>query len=176
MNSIILGIIGVMCFLALVLLGMPIATSMAIIGFVGYSILSSVNAASVMVTQEIVTTFTSYTYSVLPMFAFMGFLAYYSGIGSRLYNFAYKAVGHLPGGLAIATQASCAIFGAICGSSIATVATIGAVAMPEMRKYKYSDSLSTASIAAAGNLGILIPPSMIFIVYSLATGQSIMDP
>jgi len=103
----------------------------------------------------------------------MGFLAFYSGIGTRLYVFAYKLIGHYPGGLAIATQAACAVFGAICGSNTATAATIGAIALPEMRKYKYDTSLATASIAAGGVLGVLIPPSVIFIIYGMATEQSV---
>ncbi len=107
------------------------------------------------------------------MFVWMGFIAYYSGVGTSLYDFSYKLVGHRPGGLAISTQAACAMFGAICGSNTATAATMGAIALPEMRKYKYDDSLSSASIAAGGALGILIPPSVIFIVYGIAAEQSI---
>ena len=90
-----------------------------------------------------------------------------------LYKFTYKVVGHRPGGLAIATQAACAMFGAICGSNTATAATMGTIALPEMRKYKYDDSLSAASVAAGGALGVLIPPSVIFIIYGISTAQSI---
>ncbi len=107
------------------------------------------------------------------MFIWMGFIAYHSGIGAGLYRFAYKMVGHKPGGLAIATQAACALFGAICGSNTATAATMATIALPEMRKYGYDDSLSSASIAAGGALGIIIPPSVIFIVYGISTQQSI---
>ena len=107
------------------------------------------------------------------MFVWMGFLAFHSGIGAKLYNFAYKLLGHLPGGLAVACQASCAIFGAVCGSNTATAATMGAIAIPEMRKYDYDASLATASVAAAGALAVLIPPSVIFVVYGIATEQSI---
>ena len=95
----------------------------------------------------------SYSLSVIPMFTWMGFLAYYSGIGTKLYRLAYKVLGHLPGGLAVATQAACGMFGAVCGSNTATAATIGAIALPEMRKYNYDDSLSTASVAAGGARG-----------------------
>jgi tripartite ATP-independent transporter DctM subunit len=107
------------------------------------------------------------------MFVWMGYLAYYSGIGTDLYIFAYKMIGHWSGGLAVATQLACGLFGAVCGSNTATAATMGAIALPEMKKYKYDDSLSTASVAAGGVLGVLIPPSVIFIVYGMATGQSI---
>jgi tripartite ATP-independent transporter DctM subunit len=103
----------------------------------------------------------------------MGFLAYHAGIGAKLYEFAYKLVGRLPGGLAMASEVACAIFGAVCGSSTATTATIGSIAVPEMRKYNYSPSLSTASVAAGGAIGILIPPSVIFVIYGIATEQSI---
>ncbi len=107
------------------------------------------------------------------MFVWMGFIAYYSGIGAGLYRFGYVMIGHRKGGLAIATQAACAIFGAICGSNTATAATMGAIALPEMRKYGYDDSLSSASVAAGGALGVIIPPSVIFIVYGIATQQSV---
>jgi len=152
---------------------MPISFAMALVGFAGFSYMTSVSAAMNMVVKELFGNFSSYSLSVIPMFVWMGFLAYYSGIGSRLYIFAYKLIGHWPGGLAIATQTACAIFGAICGSNTATAATIGAIALPEMKKYNYDVSLATASVAAGGVLGVLIPPSVIFIVYGMATEQSI---
>jgi len=167
------GIIGVFVLLALIALRIPIAYAMLLVGFLGFSVLVSPQAALNMVTTEIFSNFSSYTLSVIPMFVWMGFIAYYSGVGTGLYTLVYRLIGHRPGGLAIATQGACAIFGAICGSNTATAATMGAIALPEMRKYKYDDSLSTASVAAAGALGILIPPSVIFIVYGAATEQSI---
>jgi tripartite ATP-independent transporter DctM subunit len=126
-----------------------------------------------MVAKEIYATFSSYSLGVIAMFVWMGFLAYYAGIGTRMYVFAYKLIGHYPGGLAIATQAACGVFGAICGSNTATAATIGAIALPEMKKYHYDDALATASVAAGGVLGVLIPPSVIFIIYGMATEQSV---
>jgi len=126
-----------------------------------------------MVATELYTNFSSYSLSVIPMFVWMGYLAYHSGIGTDLYTFAYKMIGHWPSGLAVATQLACGLFGAVCGSNTATAATMGAIALPEMRKYKYDDSLSTASIAAGAVMGMLIPPSVIFIVYGTATEQSI---
>ncbi|MDX9871505.1 MAG: TRAP transporter large permease, partial [Clostridia bacterium] len=173
MSEATIGLIGIIAFFVLLFLRMPIAYSMAIVGFVGFAVLSSPEAACRVVAKEIYTIFQSYSLSVVPMFTLMGFFAFYSGIGSRLFDLAYKLLGHLPGGLAIATQATCALFGAVCGSTTATSATIGALAIPEMKKYKYDDSLSSASVAAGGALGILIPPSVIFIVYGISTETSI---
>jgi tripartite ATP-independent transporter DctM subunit len=173
MSPELIGLIGVICFLVLLALKVPVAISMLSVGLVGFMVMKGVNAALSMAVSDVYTTFSSYSLSVIPMFVWMGFIAYYSGVGERLYKFAYRFIGHLPGGLAIATQAACAMFGAICGSNTATAATISAIALPEMRKYRYDDSLSTASVAAGGALGILIPPSVIFIVYGIATEQSI---
>ena len=167
------GLAGIFVFLILLGLNGPIAYAMAIVGLAGFSYLVSPSAAFSMLATEIYSSFTSYSLSVIPMFIWMGFLAYYSGIGTRLYRFAYNFVGHRTGGLAMATEAACAIFGAICGSNTATAATMGAIALPEMRKYKYDDSLSTASVAAGGALGILIPPSVILLVYGVSTQQSV---
>jgi len=168
-----LGMTGLLVFLLLIFLRMPIAFAMALVGFAGFSYMTSSSVAMNMVVRELYSSFSSYSLSVIPMFVWMGFLAYYSGIGTRLYIFAYRLIGHWPGGLAIATQTACAVFGAICGSNTATAATMGAIALPEMKKYKYDTSLATASIAAGGVLGVLIPPSVIFIVYGMATEQSI---
>jgi tripartite ATP-independent transporter DctM subunit len=173
MNSLIIGILGLAAFMLLLVLRMPIAYAMALVGFAGFSLLTSVSSGFSMVAKEIYHTFSSYSLGVIVMFIWMGFLAYYSGVGSRLYVFAYQLIGHWPGGLAIATQVACGIFGAICGSNTATSATMGAIALPEMKKYRYDMSLATASIAAGGVLGVLIPPSVIFIVYGMASEQSI---
>ena len=173
MSTFTLGLLGLLAFLILIFLRMPIAYAMAITGFIGFSYMTSAPAGMNMVVRELYSSFSSYTLTVIPMFVWMGFLAYYSGIGTRLYVFAYRMIGHCPAGLAIATQLACAVFGAICGSNTATAATMGAIAMPEMKKYNYDHSLSTASVAAGGVLGVLIPPSVIFIVYGMATQQSI---
>jgi tripartite ATP-independent transporter DctM subunit len=173
MNSLLAGLLGLAAFMLLLVLRMPIAYAMALVGFVGFSLLTSFSSGFSMVAKEIYNTFSSYSLSVIVMFIWMGFLAYYSGIGTRLYVFAHKMIGHWPGGLAIATQLACGVFGAICGSNTATSATMGAIALPEMKKYHYDMSLATASIAAGGVLGVLIPPSVIFIVYGMATEQSI---
>jgi len=173
MSTLIVGLLGIAVLFSQLIIGMPIAYAMAITGFAGFSYITSVDVGFNMVAKEIFNTFSSYNLSVIAMFVWMGFLAYYSGIGSRLYLLAYRLVGHLPGGLAVATQVACAAFGAICGSNTATAATMGAIALPEMRKYGYNMSLATASIAAGGALGVLIPPSVILIVYGAATEQSI---
>lgn len=173
MSAILVGIVSIIAFLVLLILRVPIAFAMAMVGFAGFSYLTSPAAAFSMVAKEIYATFSSYSLGVIAMFVWMGYLAFYSGIGTRLYVFAYKLIGHYPGGLAIATQAACAVFGAICGSNTATAATIGAIALPEMKKYKYDPSLATASVAAGGVLGVLIPPSVIFIIYGMATEQSV---
>ncbi len=167
------GFIGIAIFFLLIALKVPIAYAMALVGLVGFGYLTSGTAALAMVPTELFSTFSSYSLSVIPMFILMGFLAFHAGIGTRLYDLAYKLVGHLPGGLAIATQATCALFGAVCGSNTATAATIGAIALPEMNKYNYNPSLSTASVAAGGALGVLIPPSVIFIVYAISAEQSV---
>ncbi|MTI83137.1 MAG: TRAP transporter large permease [Firmicutes bacterium] len=173
MSEFAVGVIGIISFFTLLALRMPIAFAMALVGFAGFSYLVSPPAAFSMLAQEIYSTFASPSLSVIAMFVWMGFLAFYSGIGTKLYVFAYKLIGHYPGGLAIATQVACGIFGAICGSNTATAATMGAIALPEMRKYKYDTSLATAGIAAGGVLGVLIPPSVILIVYGMSTEQSV---
>ena len=161
MNSLTVGLLGILFFFLLIILRMPIAFAMALVGFAGFSYITSASSAMTMVVREIFSSFSSYSLSVIAMFCWMGFLAYYSGIGTRLYTFAYKLIGHWRGGLAIATQFACGAFGAICGSNTATAATMGAIALPEMKKYKYGNSLATASVAAGGVLGVLIPPSVV---------------
>lgn len=173
MSPVVIGVIGVIFFFILMALRMQISFAMMITGIIGIVIINSPKAAFQTVSMELYSNFSDYSLSVVPMFIWMGYLAYHSGIGSRLYDFVYKLVGHLPGGLALATQGTSALFGAISGSNTATAATIGAISIPEMRKYNYADSLSTASVASGGVLGVLIPPSVLFIVYGIATEQSI---
>ncbi len=173
MSPLYIGIIGIILFLFLVFFKVPIALSMSLVGFLGYGYIVSLGAASRLLASEIFSSFSSYSLSVIPMFVLMGFLAYYAGIGNKLFSFAYKIIGRLPGGLAMASQVACTIFGAICGSATATAATIGSVAIPEMKKYDYDSSLSAGCIAAGGAIGVMIPPSIIFILYGVATEQSI---
>jgi tripartite ATP-independent transporter DctM subunit len=152
---------------------MPISYAMLFTGFWGLCYLRSPSAAFDIVAKDLLSVFSSYSLTVIPMFIFMGFIALHSGIGGSLFNLSHKFLGHLRGGLALASEAACALFGAVCGSSTATVATIGTIALPEMKKYNYDSSLSTASIAAGASLGSLIPPSVLFIIYGIATEQSI---
>lgn len=173
MDPIMIGTIGIVAFLVLMMLRMPIAVSMGLAGLVGFAYVNTPEAALKVLSSEIFTNLASYNLSLIVTFSLMGFLAYHAGIGAQLYAFAYKAVGRLPGGLAMASEVACAIFGAVCGSSTATTATIGSIAVPEMRKYKYHNALSTAAVAAGGAIGILIPPSTIFVIYGIATEQSI---
>ncbi len=173
MNPTTVGLIGILFFFFLIGIKIPIAYAMALVGFGGFAYITSVPAALSLVSTDLFSTFSRYSLSVIPMFIWMGFLAFHAGIGARLYDLAYKLVGHLPGGLAIATQATCALFGAVCGSNTATAATIGAIALPEMDRYDYNPSLSTASVAAGGALGVLIPPSVIFIVYAISAEESV---
>lgn len=167
------GILGIAALLALFLLNVPIAFAMAAVGFAGFAALSGTGPAMSLLVQEIYETFSSYPLSVIPMFILMGSFAYASGISERLFSTTYTWVGGMRGGLTIATVLACAGFAAICGSTAATAATMGKIALPEMKKYNYDDSLATGTVAAAGTLGILIPPSTVFLVYAILTEQSI---
>ena len=171
--SITFGIIGIIVLLALLIGGMPIAATMAFVGILFYGLIAGFDKAFALISMDLFANINSYTLSVVSMFTLMGFLGLHSGLGAQLYDFFYKALGHLPGGMAIASEGACAAFGAVCGSGAATVSTIGSIALPEMKKYGYNDSLATASVAAGGGLGLLIPPSVTAIVYGLLTEQSI---
>ncbi len=173
MSPELIGLLGIILLLVFIVIKMPISFAMLIVGLLGFGFIVAPSASLSMAATEVYATFSSYSLSVIPMFVWMGFIAYYSGVGTNLYKFAYRMVGHKPGGLAIATQAACAMFGAICGSNTATAATMGAIALPEMKTYNYDDSLSSASVAAGGALGVLIPPSVIFIIYGISSEQSI---
>jgi len=167
------ALIGFAVVLALVLLRMPIAFAMGLVGMLGYAHLNSFRGSISMVGRLIIDTSQNYGLSVVPLFILMGLFVNKGGLSRELYQLSFTFLGHLRGGLAMATIAACAGFSAICGSSLATAATMSKVAMPQMRKYKYNDSLSTASIAAGGTLGILIPPSVILVIYGLLTETSI---
>lgn len=167
------SVIGLGAVLVLVFLRMPIAIAMGLVGFVGFMEIRGFRAAISMVSRLIIDTAQDYGLSVVPLFILMGLFVNKGGLSRELYSASYAFLGHLRGGLAMATIVACAGFSAICGSSLATAATMSKVAMPQMRKYKYSDGLATASIAAGGTLGILIPPSVILVIYGLLTETSI---
>jgi len=173
MSPVTAGIAGIGLLLLLFLLRMPVAFAMAFVGLVGFAYLADPGPALSLLAQDIFEQFSSYPLSVIPMFILMGTFAFASGISRRLYDTTYTWVGQLRGGLTMATVFACAGFGAICGSSTATAATMGKIALPEMKKYNYDDTLSTGTVAAAGTLGILIPPSTILIVYGILTEESI---
>ncbi len=167
------SLIGFAAVLVLVLIRMPIAFAMGLVGLIGYMMETSYRGAISMAGRLIIDTSQDYGLSVVPLFVLMGLLVNKSGISRELYQVSHAFLGHLRGGLAMATVVACGGFAAICGSSLATAATMSKVAMPEMRKFGYHDSLSTASIAAGGTLGILIPPSVILVIYGLLTETSI---
>ncbi|MFG6650050.1 TRAP transporter large permease subunit, partial [Sulfitobacter sp. 1A10445] len=165
--------IGFAAVFVLVLLRLPIAFAMGLVGMIGLVYETSYRASISMVSRLIIDTSQDYGLSVIPLFILMGLFVNKGGISRELYQVSNAFLGHFRGGLAMATIVACGGFAAICGSSLATAATMSKVAMPEMRKYGYSDSLSTASIAAGGTLGILIPPSVILVIYGLLTETSI---
>jgi tripartite ATP-independent transporter DctM subunit len=170
-------LIGFTALMVLILLRMPVAFAMGIVGFIGYSALGDWNfgGALSISANRLIDTSQSYGLSVIPLFILMGNFITKAGLSQELYRACYAFLGHKKGGLAMATIAACGGFSAISGSSLATAATMAKVAMPPMRKYGYSDGLASASIAAGGTLGILIPPSVILIIYGVMTEQSIRD-
>ena len=173
MNEVAIGILGLGLLLASFLTGIELGFAMALVGFLGFSCLVSVKAALNLLAKDIFDVFSSYGFTVIPLFVLMGQIAFNAGIAKRLYGAAYKFIGHIPGGLAMATVAGATAFKALCGSSPATAATFASVAVPEMDRYGYSPKLSTGVVASVGTLGILIPPSVTLIVFGIITEQSI---
>lgn len=167
------ALVGFAVMLTLSLLRMPIAFSMALVGAVGFAWLNSPAAALSMIGTVTYETGMSYALSVVPLFVLMGNFVTRAGMSEELYDASYAFLGHRRGGLAMATIVACGGFGAICGSSLATTATMAKVAMPSMRRFGYSDALAAGSIAAGGTLGILIPPSVIMVIYGFLTETSI---
>jgi C4-dicarboxylate transporter DctM subunit len=167
------GILGCIILLLVFFLEMPVAFAMAIVGLAGIWYLHGSAVAFTILARDFWDTFTTYTLSCVPMFVLMGTLAANSGISKNLYATGYAFVGHFRGGLALGTTIGCALFAAVSGSSAAEAASMAKVALPEMQKYNYDTSLATGSIAAAGTMAILIPPSMGFIVYGFLTQESV---
>ncbi len=173
MTGIQIGILGCVMLFVLLAASMPVAFAMAIIGFVGFAVVRTPEAAMSMITMDLYDTFSSYSLTVIPLFVLMGQVAFHAGISRRLFKAAHHWLGAMPGGLAMATVGACTAFGAICGSGPATAATMASVALPEMKRYKYSMELGCGAVAAGGSLGMLIPPSVVFIVYAIMTEQSV---
>ncbi|MBW2351965.1 MAG: TRAP transporter large permease [Deltaproteobacteria bacterium] len=175
MDPTLIGVIGiVVLLLVLFFLGMPVGFAMGIVGFCGFWYVVSFKAAINVVGTDIWATFSKYGLTVIPLFIFLGYLAFNSGIAERLYNAAYKWFGHWRGGLAIATIGADELFAAICGSNTATAATMGTVALPQMTKYGYDTRLSSGTVVTGGTLGTVMPPSVVLIVIGLQTEQSII--
>jgi tripartite ATP-independent transporter DctM subunit len=173
MNPVSIGIIGILLLFLLLALRMQIGFSMAMVGFLGFTVLVSFTSSFSILGMEPFKTGTSYSLTVIPLFMLMGQFANYSRMGFEIYQTVHRWIGFLPGGLSMATIGACAGFAAISGSSLATAATMGMVALPEMKRFKYDDSLATGCIAAGGTLGILIPPSTVMIIYGILTEQPI---
>jgi len=168
-----LGITAILLVFVLIAARMPVAFVMLVVGVGGYAYHISLDAALSIASSSIYNTFASYSLIVVPLFVWMGYIAYHAGISRRIYDATYKVVGRLPAGLALATIGASTAFGAICGSTTATAATMSAVAVPEMKRYRYDRSLATSVVASSAILGVMIPPSVIFIIYGIATGESI---
>ncbi len=168
-----IGIVGCIALVVLLCSSMPVAFAMAVVGFVGFAMVVNWHAAVSMMTMDLYKTFASYSLTVIPLFVLMGQVAFHGGISRRLFDAAYHWLGPLRGGLAMATVGACTAFGAICGSGPATSATMALVAIPEMKRYKYSMELACGAVASGGTIGMMIPPSVVFIVYAILTEQSI---
>lgn len=171
------SLIGFGLLLLLIFLRLPIAFAMGLVGIFGFMYLNDFNlvAALSMASRRVINTAQNYSLSVIPLFILMGNLVTRAGLSQELYRASYSFLGHFRGGLSMATVVACGGFSAICGSSLATAATMARVSMPSMRKYGYSDTLAAASIAAGGTLGILIPPSVILVIYGIISEQSIRE-
>jgi C4-dicarboxylate transporter, DctM subunit len=173
MNEVLVGCIGLLLLLVLFMTGIELAFAMTFIGFIGFAVLRSFPAAVDLLAKDYFDAFASYAFVVVPLFVLMGQVAYNSGIAEKMYGTSRKFVGHVPGGLAMATVVGATIFKAISGSSLATAATFSSVAVPEMDKCGYDRKLSTGIVASVGTLGILIPPSGTLIILAMITDQSI---
>ncbi len=173
MNEITIGIMALALLLLLFATGIELGFAMAMVGFVGFAYLNGIRPAMQLVGRDIYDVITNYGYTVFPLFILMGQIGFNAGIAVRLYDAAHKFIGHIPGGLAMATVMGATGFKAICGSSAATAATFASVAVPEMDRYGYDRKLSTGIVATVGTLGCIIPPSVVLIVFGIITEQSI---
>ncbi|PHQ25724.1 C4-dicarboxylate ABC transporter permease [Marinobacter guineae] len=169
----VIGLLGFVVTVILIFFRVPVAVAMSLTGIGGFTLLNSWSGTAFVLGAAPFGAVFPYNLSVVPLFILMGIFAAQAGLSRSLYDAVNAFTGHLRGGLAMATIGACALFGAICGSSLATSATMCGVALPEMRRHGYDDRLATASIAAGGTLGVLIPPSIILVIYGLLTGTSI---
>ncbi|WDP90955.1 MAG: TRAP transporter large permease [Desulfobacter sp.] len=173
MSPILAGIAGIFIMLLMFTTRMPVAFVMALVGFGGFSLMISPEAGLVLLSRNVFETFASYDLTTIPLFILMGQLGFNSGISKRLYDAGYKFLGAVRGGLAMATVSACTAFGAVCGSSPATAATMATVGLPEMKRFGYDDELSTGAVASGGGIGMIMPPSVVLIIYGILTEQSI---
>jgi len=173
LSALAICLIGLAAFIVLMAFEMPIAFAFALVGCIGVILLKGLEPGLLLLASAPITYASSGALVAIPLFVLMGQFVFQSGISEELYAAAYKWVGRLPGGLALATTLACTAFGACCGVSVAAAATMGSVAFPEMDKYRYSRRLSTGCIAAGGSLSCLIPPSVAFIVYGVLTESSV---
>ena len=173
MTELLVGITGLVVLLLLFATGIELGFAMALIGFVGFGYLNGFESALNLLSRDVYDVITSYGFTVFPLFILMGQIGFNAGIAVRLYGAAHKFVGHIPGGLAMATVIGATGFKAICGSSAATSATFAGVAIPEMDRYGYDRRLSTGIVATVGTLGVIIPPSVTLIIFGIITEQSI---
>ena len=167
MSEVAIGIYGVIILLVLFLTGLEMAYCMILTGFLGFTFLMSFSAASSLVIKDFFDNFTTYSYTVIPLFIIMGEFASNSNIAKRLYLGAHKWFGHIPGWLAITTVAGATAFKAMCGSTLATVGTFSNLALPEMDRYGYKKELSTGTVASVSTIGMILPPSTVLIIYGL---------
>ena len=173
MNPILFGILGILIMIMMFMTRMPVAFVMALVGFAGFSLMITPSAGLVLLSRNVYETFAAYDLTTIPLFILMGQLGFNSGISKRLYAAGYKFLGSIRGGLAMATVTACTAFGAVCGSSPATAATMATVGLPEMDRFKYDDELSTGAVASGGGIGMIMPPSVVLIIYGILTEQSI---
>jgi C4-dicarboxylate transporter, DctM subunit len=173
MSELTTGIAVLVLLLLFFLTGIELAFAMAVMGFLGFAYLVNFSAASNLLVKDFFDTFTSYGFTVIPLFVLMGQVASNSDVAKRIYLASHKFVGHIPGGLAMTTVVGATLFKAMCGSSLATTATFAGIAIPEMDRYKYDQRLSSGVVASVGTLGMLIPPSIVLIVYGIVVEQSI---
>jgi tripartite ATP-independent transporter DctM subunit len=173
MSEVSVGLLGLCVLLLFFATGIELGFAMALVGFLGFAYTNGFDAAANLLARDLFEVITNYGYSVFPLFILMGQIGFNGGIAARLYNSAHKFVGHIPGGLAMATVLGATAFKTICGSSAATSATFAGIAIPEMKRFGYSDELSAGVVATVGTLGVIIPPSVTLIILGILMEQSI---